>query len=498
MKKVFFVFLMLISSVCFAQHRTDYWLLGYDLGSVPTLIRPVLYFNGSVMDTASLAPFVMNFDFTNSSINDSSQKMLFFSNGQWVANRNHDTLKNSFDFNPGFATNQQPQIGILIAQSVLTIPKPGATDRYSMFHASADNILINGSNAVLTLRLFYSEIDMTKDSGRGEMTKKNKIIIIDTLVKGKLTACKHANGRDWWIISHEYNTNRYYKFLLTPDSLYGPYSQYIGQSTKFDYGNSQACFSPEGDWFANIYLLAGKLDIIQFDRCTGNFYNCISIDDLPLDISAFWIGVAFSANNRFLYINNEVTLLQFDLNSSDIITSKQLIGTWNGDCSIGCSRFVNMQLARDNRIYMSPYSGVPFFHRIMYPDSLGISCNFEQRAIPLANYNLTIPIFPNYDLGPLSGSGCDTLNQPPETEFHFSLYPNPVSEQLNLTFHVENESKLKVYDVIGRKAMEFTLYPYFKSNVIDVNKLPSGLYLYEVSDAGKRLQAGKFIKVRVN
>jgi len=497
MKKIVFVFLMLISSVCIAQHRTDYWLLGYDNNPDPILNRPTFLYSGGIMDTLCHEPFRMNFLAAYAFICDTMGQVLFYSNGQWVANRNNDTLLNSELFNPGNATNLYPDKGLPIFQSLIILPMPDSVNKYYLFHESSDIITVGGNTGPLSLKLKYSIIDMNKDSSRGEMIVKGAVLLNDTLVKGKITACKHANGKDWWLITHQYGTDKYIKFLVTSDSIYGPFIQHIGQTTTYDYGTAYSAFSPDGEWYVSV-TFDGKIDIMRFNRCKGQFYNCIC-DSLPVDIIFDGFGgVAYSASNRFLYVNSGYNLFQFDLENTDIISSRLLVGIWDGNCVPQCSYITFSQLAPDNKIYFRVASSLGFYHVINYPDKIDTACDFKQRAITFCNYNQVIPTYPNYDLGPLTGSGCDTLNQPPEAEFHFSLYPNPVSEQLKLTFHVESESKLKVYDVLGREAMEFTLYPYFKSNVIDVSKLPSGLYLYEVSDGGKRLQTGKFVKVRAN
>ncbi len=79
----------------------------------------------------------------------------------------------------------------------------------------------NGSNFTQPLHLNLSEIDMDGDNGLGEMmlNKKNLLIVEDTLIQGRITACKHANGRDWWIVAHRYHSDLYYKILLSPESI---------------------------------------------------------------------------------------------------------------------------------------------------------------------------------------------------------------------------------------------------------------------------------------
>ena len=49
-------------------------------------------------------------------------------------------------------------------------------------------------------------------------------------------------------------------------------------------------------------------------------------------------------------------------------------------------------------------------HTIEEPDFLGIDCNVNQHSIKLPVLHQSLPNFPNYRLGPIDGSSCDTLD----------------------------------------------------------------------------------------
>ena len=179
-----------------------------------------LDFNSGTVDTFSLFRD-MNFFLTNASICDTNGHLLFYTNGNYVANRNHDFMFNTTGFNPGDFTNENYPFGLGSEQGALIIPKPGNSDLYYIFHESADWIIHNSQSWELPLNLSYSLVDMTLDSGRGGITNsKNVHIINDTLPIGRVTACKHGNGRDWWLIVHPYCTDFYYKLLVTPAKVF--------------------------------------------------------------------------------------------------------------------------------------------------------------------------------------------------------------------------------------------------------------------------------------
>ena len=78
-------------------------------------------------------------------------------------------------------------------------------------------------------------INMRLDSGQVKVINNTKDIhvIDDTLTMGRLTAAKHDSGITWWITAHKWESNRFYKLLITPDSVLGPYDQFTGAKIPF-------------------------------------------------------------------------------------------------------------------------------------------------------------------------------------------------------------------------------------------------------------------------
>jgi hypothetical protein len=96
--------------------------------------------------------------------------------------------------------------------------------------------------------LYYTRIDMNLDGGLGAVLEKNQVAFSDTMNIGRITAVKHANGRDWWVFVHKAYSNRFYRFLLSPTGLALNGYQDIGIVRPADDG--QVCFSPDGTKFA--------------------------------------------------------------------------------------------------------------------------------------------------------------------------------------------------------------------------------------------------------
>lgn len=454
-------------------------------------------FENNSMDTFSVYKN-LEFFITDASICDTLGNLLFYTNGTYIANRNHDTLHNSKDYNSGYLTDVYYEgIGLGMPQGAIVLPLPEHDKRYLIVYMSGEEIEPPSGYYVTGLDLRYSEVDMNLDSGLGGIAtdKKKQVLVSDTMTYGQLTACKHANGRDWWIISHEYYTNRYYKFLLAPDSILGPYSQYIGSAYRVLYFGMNV-FSPDGSKLVHIGQ-SDTLDIFDFDRCTGELSNNISFK-LPDSIQSN--SCAFSSNGRFLYAATLLNVFQYDMWANDIEASVTNVAEY-ADTVTGFPRWFGlMQLAPDNKIYISTYSGSTFLHVIDQPDSLGVACNVIQSGIMLPSYNsLSLPNFPNYDLGALQGSDCDTLYlgnvSTTEKNATFRISPNPVSDWLNIVYATDEDGVLNLLDVNGRRVADVSLFNYFKNRLLNVSQLPAGVYLAVVTQNGEKMWSEKVVVV---
>jgi hypothetical protein len=481
-----------------AQNRTNIWELSYSTDTMyPN--SEMRYING-LMDTNSVTRIMSLFN-TNTSICDTAGNLLFYTNGLTIGNRDYDTLYNAVNFNYSeWATNNDDPIGLSACQGALILPYPDHDTLYYVFHITGTSFFANNQGEVQPLYLSYSVIDMNLDDGMGGVidSLKNVHIIEDTLTWGRLTACKHANGRDWWVIMHRYYSDLYYKLLVTPDSIYGPFMQHIGSVVIKDIGG-QSSFSPDGSKFAMVSP-TNILDYMEFDRCNGEFFNnqIINIPD-----STGTIGCSFSPNNRFLYVSSKYNLFQYDTWSSNVANSVIHIAAWDSFLQpiypVPVLFFMH-QLAPDNKIYISPFNGVKYLNVIDEPDSLGIACNFLPHSFILPIYTVNIPSFPNYDLDSIAGSDtCNavytTQNVPSKSISSFRIAPNPVSGWLNIVYNTREDALFELYDTYGKRVGAISLFHYFKNRVLDISELPSGVYFAAVLQNGKRIWNDKVVVV---
>ena len=425
----------------------------------------------------------LDFGDNNASICDDDGNILLYSNDMSVHNHQHqpipgvDTISYS-SFWELWSLEDYPTpgeiwlAGFTIVQNTIILPNPGTNDTYSLIYQTREVI---GNTSEVT-SLSYSTIRKIDDEGNYEVLHKDSPIINDQLKSGQVNACRHANGRDWWIIQQNFENTFQYVFLFDPSgitlvhTLPKTVANPIGSST------SQCYFSPDGtkytisDAFGD--LNTTSLYVYEFDRCSG--ISKYMVGDTIVNYG-FNATLAYSPSSQYLYKSNHDEMFQYDLWSEDITSSRTLIGEYDGhelvyvEGTVGTpTRFGLMALAPNGKVYSAAGGSNRYLHSIEYPDEKGEDAAFVQRKIMLNTSNhVGVPNFPEYRLGPMDGSTCDTLgiDNDPVAKYR---YEQDSTDYLDIRFTDLSYYRPEIWEWDFGDGTTFTgKYPYYHTYAAD-------------------------------
>ena len=446
----------------------------------------------------------LNFRSCNTSICDTAGSLMFYSNGCDIAGADDKILENGETINPGYVHQIRcDQYGYYTSgyQSILALPTPDSTNLYYLFHKRV--VIIDDPFDIKVDKLFYSKIDMSQNNGKGKVMAKNAAIMSDDIAYGQLTAVKHANGKDWWLVTPKDDSNTFYCFLFTKDGIVDTLIQTIGTAPPVNAsGGIQMVFSPDGSKLFRS-IPSGPVMVYDFDRANGLFTNFDTIHVDYKNWPSIANGFAVSPNGRFIYVCAELNIFQFDLWAPDISASEVTVAEWDGFKAPVATIFGQSQLGPDCKIYVSTIDS-RYYHVINNPDEPGLACDVAQHSFVFPTpTGASIPSFPNYRLGPLDNPGVPctaTVSVSPgpvETRpGQVRVYPNPADDQVTFSWTeaMPGEKRLCLYNPLGQTVRDTRSSVDGLAYTLPLHDLCPGVYFWQIMNAdGKRMEAGKVI-----
>lgn len=350
--------------------------------------------------------------------------------------------------------------------------------------------------------LWYSEINMNANNDSGKVVKKNKALHYKVEAEG-INAIKHGNGKDWWLITRRVEPtytvgfNYWDIYLITDSGIVDSLTLNVGT---LNLANAcKTAVSQDGKKIA----FANNMDLVEifdFDRCTGIISNPkVAQFQIPFGGDAFF-GVEFSPNGNVLYTSElgNSKIFQYDLTAPNILQTRTMI--YHDTSSTGLP-FGGLKLAPDGHIYFTRW-GCTHLGVIYNPDTLGLGCNFYPDTFYLGGHisNMSLPNNPNYELGPDSGSVCDTLGlgtpKPPLGGLTpLRISPNPTTGTFTIvyTHRYGGDITCNVVDLLGNCVYQNTFTNTTNNQTIKLKNVPSGIYLVKVYDTGGVIGSGKVV-----
>ena len=503
-RQILFIILISLSNHVFSQNKMgNTWLLGGARAVDAKFIganKPII----NIRYDNLYAGYPYYFASAGSNICDSaSGKLLFFSNAMRIWDSTGAVMQNGDSLQPLKIYSQNTPALQGQTQGSLILPK-GSNGEYYVFVPTVSDSLYNAlwvpDIKTPFDELRYNVVNMNLNGGLGTVTVKNKVLLKNTeMVRTKMQACRHSNGYDWWLLKQTgYGPNNITRFLVTKDSIYGPYTQNFASphwGTTDYFG--QITFSSDGKKLASVQGKSQRIFVADFDRCSGELSNPL-VFNIPLDSSTIpnplpqylmdsaSNGVCFSPSGKFLYTTRRYNIYQFEYDEPDSNIAWVRIQHGPDTSYNAFEYFGHLYKGPNNRIYVGKVGGsLKQYSVIDYPDVKGVGCGFCRKCFRLdsnVNFGITAPPnMPDYSLGADLSKVCWPLGASEifETRVGLEIYPNPTRTLINIK--TESKANRRLYNSIGQ--LLFTT----KESEIDVRKYSSGMYYIKVGNEVRKV-----------
>lgn len=336
---------MLLPLFAWSQGQADWWYFGSNAGIHFTSSGPVPVDDGQINTSEGCA-----------SISDAGGNLLFYTDGQSVWDKNHNVMPNGTGL---LGSGTSTHSGIIV-------PRPGNPNDYYVFTVDQGGAA-NG--------LQYSRVDLTLNSGNGDVVTSEKNVQLVPNTSEKVAAIKKSNG--FWVVTHLNGTDQFNAYEVTSSGVNTtPVISNTGWPTSgFGFGMKA---SPDAQKIACTFHFTDSLHLFDFNVNAGAVTADVKIgSSLPY---GQMYGLEFSPNSEILYMCSYSTsdVRQFDLTqvtAAAISASEVVVGASNNGGGM-------LQLAKDGAIYCARNTqGV--ISRINDPNELGLACNWEDSAVVL-------------------------------------------------------------------------------------------------------------------
>ena len=493
-----------------AQRQADNWYFGLKTG---------LRF-GINCQPIALYDSPMSADYGSAALSDGQTgELLFHTDSYQVWNRFHQRMPNG-QFN--YYAGRGP-----LTQGSLFVPVPGQDSQYYFFHLVETNTTNTGPADFA--RLTYSVIDMRLDEGRGDILTAKKDCTLAQGLTGRLTAIPHTNGQDYWLLTHQYNSDAFLIYPLTRQGIGVADTVHIG--SVYD-GQAVSGFlkaSPNSRKLAASCATTQPhaFDLFDFDAATGRLSNYVNLGNLRWQ----W-GVSFSPDNTKLYVatrnvvnpgqpNLDVEYIrQYDISSANpttMIASGRSIIYQNPATNFPPASqdqrqgfyAASLQLGPDGKLYSvadysNPVDGDPCTNCnrhllvINRPNALGFDCDIQLQTAELGKGRVgnsnDLPNFMQQYFNGLTPVDCTFDTDDACTSRNVTWFPNPVQDQVQLliTDLCFKPYQLRILNVVGQVLGSYQVDT-AQSQVLRVGHLSAGHYFAELRFSDRTI-VNRFVK----
>jgi hypothetical protein len=379
------------------------------------------------------------FSLGSTSICDTNGKLLLLSNcfNLFTANMQHHGTKYQFCdsilYNYQNGKSNQPQ-------SALILPLQG--NKYVLITATVSDSAMQLALPNLTQpadKLRYYSIEMNDEGSLKSLSPGTQLSPGIMWSRTQMMACRHGNGKDWWLLKRTYAGDAIYTYRFNTDGTVQELGltaiPWLPQSIIDLVGTIS--FNSTGTEFACARTDLQRMFFrCSFDRCSGAIQPMEKLSP-PIYAQDSFVGIidsiprscVYSPNGRFVYLARFTQIVQIDLQDTNEATRYHKV------CDIDTSidRFMGystMYVGLNGQIFIGNWGGLSTqMSTIDQPNLKGAACSFCARCF---RYDDTAyvamvapPNLPDFQLGK-RWCGEDTTSTP--TQWH--IYPNPATDIL--------------------------------------------------------------------
>lgn len=424
MKNFSFLLTLFFTQFIYAQKEANFWYFGNRAGLTFSSGSPVAITNANT-NSVSIEGVA--------SVSNSKGGLLFYTDGNYVFNKKHNTMTNG----TGLQGNNSS------SQSCVIVQQPVRGNRYYIFTTDEEW----GSKGFC-----YSIVDTSLNGGNGQVITKNVSLL--SKCAEKVSATAHSNKVDIWVASHSAGDNKFYVYKLSSLGIASQVVSAVGptwDASNRGYSKGYLKFSPDGtklvaavSGFQNssgqYQNNLGRIEIYDFNNNTGEVSNPQIIDNTNIPSGVGTIsgvyGIEFSPNNRFVYASFYIPSSGPGNDGNDGIWQMDLykktagaIGTTSTyiTSSTGGNAAGGMQLGMDGKIYIARYNAT-FISSIDKPNCQGSNCNYVSSSISLSSRTCQYGL-PNF-ISSFSN----------KSEFDWAKNPSELCEKSNTKFYVNDST----------------------------------------------------------
>ena len=159
--------------------------------------------------------------------------------------------------------------------------------------------------------------------------------------------------------------------------------------------------------------------------------------------------------------------------------------------------YSNMYLGPNGRLYIGNWDGIGNTMSVINnPNEKGVKCAWCPKCLRFSDYRATTPpCMPNYRLGALKGSECDSLSPKPPIVPTFLVYPNPTTSKIIIEYVLtENQQcTLQLIDLSGRIVKEVSVSNKSNKVEVSVSELATGIYTLKQLINKKQVRVNKLV-----